>query len=133
MSTKSTVKLNLDLNYNRSEPTDDVLCPYCQGNLTRHQQPPQGTNSELTGEYLRFAVASSHPDGVGGQARRIWGRIDRAIDEALDQKNTSIEIERAGYEFLKKSIDKCKVNSRLVKFFVILEDEIQRAGENKEE
>jgi hypothetical protein len=81
---------------------------------------------EATANYLEAAVASAHPQGLEGQQRRVWGRIQRTLDAALDSKATDIEIEQAGLEFLKKALKECKIPPSLSKYFIVLEDEIDR-------
>lgn len=91
------------------------------------------SSQETTANYLEGAVASAHPQGLEGQQRRIWGRIQRALDRALDSDATEIEIEQAGLDFLKKAMKECKINPAMSKYFVVLEDEVERAAKPETE
>lgn len=115
MSNKQTLNLNLNYQFPAATNGDRRL-----------------SNQETTVSYLEGAVLSAHPQGIEGQQRRIWGRIQRALDYALDQDATEIEIEQAGLDFLKKTMKECKINPSLSKYFVVLEDEVERAAKPPE-
>lgn len=85
---------------------------------------PELSNSELTLNYVGFAVSQTYKDGLDGQLRRIWGRIQRKFDEAIEAKTDVIELEEAEKDFILKSFKDVKFPSGLAKFIVILEEEI---------
>lgn len=58
--------------------------------------------SEQTQMYITQAVASSYKDGLEGQKRRIWGRIQRKLDTAIDDKTYNIELEEAEKDFIEE-------------------------------
>lgn len=125
--------LNLNLDYNFAKPKEPLSCPKCKFEFEGH--PEQPTNVQLTLNYLRAAVAIVHSQGLNGQQRRIWGRIDRSLDSAEESKSTNIEVEKAGIDFLKSVFSSDEdsgkrhaliFDSRFAKYFVILEDEIDR-------
>jgi hypothetical protein len=118
--------VNLDLDYQQPAVKEPVRCPHCGNNLTKDERPNQLSNVELSANYIRHAVGSSHPKGIEGQQRRIWGRIDRAIDAAMDNGTATIDIEQAGVDFLKKAFKDCTVEAHIVKYFVVLEEELSQ-------
>lgn len=87
----------------------------------------QLSNRELTANYIDAAVGSSHSQGLEGQMRRIFGRVQRKIDEAIESGKDEIELEKAEQDFLRKSFSECKIPAQLVKYFVVLEEEVERA------
>lgn len=111
----STLKLDLDYQFHAATNGEKRL-----------------SNREATVNYLEGAVISAHPQGLEGQQRRIWGRIQRALDRAVDSDANEIEIEQAGLDFLKKAFKECKINPSLSKYFVVLEDEVDRAAKPPE-
>lgn len=82
--------------------------------------------SETTSNYIDGAVSSAHPQGVEGQMRRIYGRLQRKIDKAIEEGFNEVELEAAERDLLRKSFNDCKISAALSKYFVILEDEIER-------
>ena len=84
------------------------------------------SNAELTRNYLLQAVAAVHPQGIGGQKNRIWGRIQRKVDDAIDEKKDTIDLEKAEIEFLRKDVfsKDPTVHPAASKYFTVLEDEI---------
>ncbi len=83
--------------------------------------------AQLTENYLESAVTSAHPQGLEGQQRRIWGRIQRKIDEAIEKETGEIVLEREEWSFLRKAFESCKAPAAIAKYFVILEDMIEEA------
>lgn len=59
--------------------------------------------------------------------RRIFARVQRKLDDAIESKSDEIELEKAEQDLLKKSFNECKVPAGIAKFFVVLEEEIERA------
>jgi hypothetical protein len=105
-------KLRIDLPYNRPAPKNGE---------------DRVSDVELTDDYIGYAVNNVHKDGLEGQMRRIYGRIQRKIEEAIKSGAGEIELEQAEKDFLRKAFKDCKVPSGISKFFVVLEDEIERA------
>lgn len=105
---KPMLKINLD--YKRSATAE-----------------PNVSNSELTSNYIEAAVAGTHPQGLEGQMRRTFARIQRKLDEAIEAKKDEIELEKAEQDLLRKSFNECKVPAGFAKYFTVLEDEIERA------
>ena len=102
--------MQINLDYKRPEPK---------------KGEEQITNSELTVDYINYSVRTFYKDGLDSQWRRIWGRIQRKLDEALDTKVGEVNFEQAELDFLKKAVKEVKVPSELAKYFVVLEDELE--------
>lgn len=95
------MKFNLNIDYKR--PDDDKSI----------------SNSQLTLDYINFAVNMKFKDGLEGQKKRIWGRLQRKLDEAQD----IVELESAEVDFIKDAFSEdLKVPPGLAKYFIILED-----------
>lgn len=92
----------------------------------REETKNQPTNSELTLDYILYAVSQKYADGLEGQLRRICGRIQRKLDEAIEKKKNSVEFETAEIEFIKKAFNEAKFPPHLAKFVIMLEDEIDK-------
>ena len=84
------------------------------------------SNSEITQNYIQYAVLQTYKDGLEGQLRRILGRIQRKLDEAIENKKDEIELEQAEIDFIKKSFKDIKTPVELSKYFVLLEDEVEK-------
>lgn len=112
--------LRLNLEYKRDELTQaqkDQLIAQGQKILT---------DSDLTVDYIGFAVNSVYPGGFdsGGQ-RRTYGRLQRKLDAALDAKVDEVEITPDELDFLKKIFNSNpKFSPGLSKYVMVLEDHI---------
>ena len=72
-----------------------------------------------------MAVSQKYKDGLEGQKRRIFGRIQRKIDDAIDNKKDEIELEQAEKDFLRGVFkDEVKLPPLASKYIMVLEDEI---------
>ncbi len=96
-----------------------------------YKQPQNGegglSNIQLTENYILHAVNGTHPQGLEGQMRRTFARIQRKIDEAIEANQDEIELEKAEQDLLRKSFNECKVPAQIVKYFTVLEEEVERA------
>jgi hypothetical protein len=96
---------------------------------------PKG-NSELpevlTCDYLISSINMKYKDGLEGQLRRVFGRIQRKCDEAIDKKYDVLELEDSEFDLIQDCFEDAKFPPILSKYINILEDEIERsAKENK--
>ena len=41
------------------------------------------SNSEVTYNWITYAVSKKYPDGLKGQMLRVWGRLQRKFDDAV--------------------------------------------------
>lgn len=83
-------------------------------------------NQELTANFINFAVSSKYKDGLksGGQ-RRLYSRLQRNLDEAIEKNVDEIELEQAQKDFLTDVFaSEIPVSPYEAKYFVVLEDEI---------
>lgn len=81
----------------------------------------------LTADYINHAVTNAHQQGLEGQQRRIYSRIQRKLDGAIENSDEDIELEQAECDFLRKAFEACKVPAVIAKYFVVLEDAIEEA------
>ncbi len=95
------------------------------------------SSAELTENYISLAM-QLHPDykqGLRGQLRRVYGRIQRKLDAAIRDGKDSIEIKEDEQRFFKKLFDeeKLEVPPQISHLWVVLEDEVERATSRKVE
>lgn len=102
-----------------------------QFNLNQDYKRPEGiskelSNSEVTVNYIEFAVNQIYNTGLQGSQRRIFARIQRKMDEAIDKKEEVIDLEQAEFDFIYDIFknDKLVYGSSLAKYVVVLEDYI---------
>ncbi len=86
----------------------------------------------LTVDYLLSAVNMKHRDGMEGQLRRAFGRIQRKCDEAIEKKYDVLELEDSEFDLIQDCFEEAKFPAVLSKFINVLEAEIERAGKPKE-
>lgn len=85
------------------------------------------TASQLTVDYLLNAVNSKHKDGLEGQLRRSFGRIQRKCDEALDKEYDVLELEDSEFDLISDCFEDAKYPAVLAKYINVLEEEVERA------
>ena len=79
---------------------------------------------ELTLTYLSQAVNQKYEKGLEGSLRRMWGRIQRKFDTAIEANADSIEVETGEIDFLKKAFEIAKFPAFIAKYVQVLEDEL---------
>lgn len=83
------------------------------------------SNAGLTEDYISFAVRNHYAGGLENQWRRIWARVQRKFDTALETKNYEIEIEMGELDFILAAIKGAKFEADISKFVVVLEDTLE--------
>lgn len=92
---------------------------------------PEGTKDlpeNLTCDYLISAVNMKYREGLEGQLRRVFGRIQRKCDEALEKHYDVLELEDSEFDLIKDCFEDAKFPPVLAKYINVLEDEIEKAG-----
>ena len=108
---EETKKFDINLNYQLSAKDEA-------------ERKGKTTPAEMTEDYLVYSVNGAYPQGMEGQLRRIWGRIQRKLFAAIESKNYVIELEAKEVDLLKKSLASAKFPAIFSKYVTILEDAI---------
>lgn len=103
------MKINLDYKISKEDSKTNNLSP-----------------QELTEHYIGLAVNHKYKDGIEGSLRRMWGRIQRKLDEGIEKKLDEITLEEGEVDFISKAFDGAKFPPFLSKYVQILEDEIDK-------
>ena len=82
------------------------------------------TNTESTVNMFIYAVNQKYAAGLEGQLRRVWGRILRKFDEALNDKTDNIELEETEKDFLFQAFAEAKTPPAWSALVMVLEDAI---------
>ncbi len=90
--------------------------------------PDEFSNQEITFNYIQIAVADKYKQGLEGQKRRIFSRIQNKFDAAIENKEESIELESAEEDFIKDAFRDAKFPPLLARYVVMLEDEVDKLG-----
>ena len=83
-------------------------------------------NKSMTLDYITYAVNKKYEKGLEGQLRRMWGRIQRRFDDAIENKIDEIELEDTEFDFVKKAFSECEYPSVISKYINILEDNFEQ-------
>jgi len=96
-------------------------------NVPEKEQDENFSNVNLAINYIVYAVKQRYQDGLEGQRRRIWGRMQRKMDAALEKDaETKINLESAEVDFLKGLFtDELRFPAAASKYVVVLEDAIR--------
>lgn len=86
------------------------------------------TSQEMTQNFIWYAVNEKHKNGIGSRDRKIWGRIQRKFEAAVDSKASTIELETAEIEFIVDAFKDAKFPPADARYIVILEEEMDRLG-----
>ena len=84
------------------------------------------SNAELTVDYITFAVNKKYKDGLNGQIRRMYGRIQEKLDKGVESPKKGIELEDGEWDFIKEAVKDATFPSGLSKYISKLEDELEK-------
>lgn len=82
------------------------------------------TKQEATYNLVLMAINAKNPQGLQGQARRIFGRLQAKLDEAIIAKAKDIDIEMAELELITKSIDEASLPVAQASNYFLIEEAI---------
>lgn len=102
-------KLKLDLDYQRNK-----------------QQEKELSSIGLSSNYIHFAVAQVHQQGLKGQLRRVWGRLQRKLESAVQDNLNSIILDEDEQKLVISSFADVSFPPDLAKYVIVLEDEIEK-------
>ena len=81
---------------------------------------------ELTLSYLEGGVNLFYKQGLEGQKRRMWGRIQRKIDDvADDDKKNVLELEDTEFDFVWDAFKKAQFSPHISKYVNVLESYLE--------
>ncbi len=80
-------------------------------------------HSDITLDYISYAVDKKYPDGLDGQMRRIYGRIVRKLEGCIEKKTYKVIFEEAEKDFIKNSFNDVKFPAKIAKHVNVFEDE----------
>ena len=80
-------------------------------------------NSDITFDYITYAVDKKYPEGLDGQMRRIYGRIVKKLEDAIEKKTYKVVFEEAEKDFIKKAFNEAKYPVKVAKHVNVFEDE----------
>ena len=87
------------------------------------------TNQELFRNYMTFGVNSGHKEGLKSDDRRLWDNIMNKFDNAIENKEDTIDLNAIQIVFLKKSFEKASIPVNEIKLFSVVENEILKSAE----
>lgn len=95
-----------------------------------YKKPDETDARDLTLALLTIGASSKYKKELDGQKRRIFGRIQRFLDEAIEKQADFIEVETAEFEFIKKLLgDDVSYPAIEAQNVLLLEDEIERVSD----
>lgn len=108
-STKKTFDLNLDIDL--QVPKED----------REHAEDFKGY-PDMAVDYINYAVHSTHEKGLDGKQRRIWGRIQRKFQIALESKAFNVTLENEEADLIRKAFSEARFPAKLAKYVMLVED-----------
>jgi len=91
-------------------------------NLKNAQEIPQETTINL----ITIGLDSKYPQGLDGASRRVFGRLQRKFDEAVEKKEETIQLESAELDLIKNALSEGKYPVNFTKYVLTLEEEVER-------
>jgi len=101
--------LNLNLPYKRSQ-----------------EATAQSSNVDFTALLIGLAVESANEKGLEGKSRRVFGRLQRKLDAAIDASQESVEVEDAELDLINDSLKRARFLARQSKHVLLIEEELER-------
>lgn len=71
--------------------------------LSEKENPEKQSEQEIIYNWVLYAVSKKHEKGLKGQLLRVFGRIQRKFENAIDEQLDSIEFEEVEKDLIKKS------------------------------
>lgn len=108
------IKFQINLDYRVPKPKTDA------------EKEAFKSNSELTENYLAYAARKKYPDGMpSGVKLRSFARVQRKIDDAIEEGKDYISLENAEFDVIKEIFkDELAFPADIARFIVVLLDEI---------
>ena len=109
------IKLNLEYPTNENAPDAD-----------KTPEKVDKARVECSKGYIEYALTAHLKDGANGPQRRQIGRIQKAIEDSIENKSYSIELEEKDLRLLQDAFidEKVKFTASISMYVVMLEDEI---------
>jgi hypothetical protein len=87
------------------------------------------SNSQTTLNIIIFMLSATYKEGIEGQTRRIYGRLQAKLEQALENKVETIELESAEVDMI-RNVSKTKTPVTWSKWVLVLEDELSKDQSN---
>lgn len=71
--------------------------------LSKQENPEKQSEQEIAYNWVQYAVAKKYEKGLKGQLLRVFGRLQRKFEEAIEKGDQTIELEEVEKDLLKKS------------------------------
>lgn len=109
-------KLKINIDYKRKDP------------VTEEEKKAFLPDAELTLSYIQYGARKKYPDGIKGTELKVFSRIQNKVEDAIDEKNSSVEFEKAEVDFLKSIFykDDIAYPTDIAKYIVRLLDEMDK-------
>lgn len=89
------------------------------------EQVKQATNQYITRDYIEASLNQVYKDGLKGQLQRQVGRIQRLLDEAVENNLDEIKLDQADLDLVKDAVEKASFPTGLSKYVVCLQDALK--------
>jgi hypothetical protein len=81
---------------------------------------------QLTYNYVSYAVNNTYKEGLDGAYLRMWGRIQRKFEKAVEDKKNSIDLNLDEAEFITKARRPVKYPPQDAKYVNVLDEELDQ-------
>lgn len=115
--------MKLSVDYNHKDPT-----PLTPEQIEAGQKlEEKEKNIETTINLVTLAMSKAHPDGLDGNGpqRRMWGRLQRKLDEALSNDIEEVEIEEGERDMISKALKNAQMPLQWSRYISALEDALE--------
>ncbi len=73
--------------------------------LNEKQNPEKAIPQQIVFNWVRFAITQKYKDGLQGGLLRTWGRLQRKFEKAVDDKDSSLNLESAEKDMIQKAFN----------------------------
>lgn len=89
------------------------------------------SNIEITTNLIVYAVGKQYPEGLDGNGpvRRMYGRLQRKMDAALEAKENALDLEQGEIDMITKALSEAKFPASWSRLVMQLEDALYSKDE----
>lgn len=102
--------------------------------LSEKQNPEKIEPQQIVYNWITYAIGQKHKEGLQGGMLRTWGRLQRKFDKAVEDKDTSVELESAELDLIRKAFndgEKVKFPIDAARVVMVIQEEIDNLKEQE--
>lgn len=101
--------------------------------LSEKENPEKQSEQEIVYNWVLYAVSKKYEKGLKGQLLRVFGRLQRKFESAIDEKDDEIILEESEKDLIQKSFgDDVDFPSYSSKIVSVIMQEVENFNKQEE-